>query len=362
MALACFANWLCKMWMRFWWKNPISVPAPVPPRRASFTAGCATSRTANFAWSRNPCGSETACSERSALCAASPHHHSDFQLDRRPVFRPGEVPWPQGPPSDRAPCRSKSGCPCTTSSQEINRFCPLITSTLVAPPWPHAPSFTEISSARQPITMPGSAIPNGSVWNSFWTPRDQCPDVRALNYVGLEGAKGDTVVLKDESFVAESLEVKPSIVVNASGAWIDFTNRALGAQTQYIGGTKGSHIVLDHPELLAATRGQMLYFANADGRICIFYPFYGKVIAGSTDIPVSDPETALCDEGEVDYILESMRRVFPAIDVDRSHIVYRFCGVRPLPRSDSTTRERSVEIIVAPLSRREMRLTFRFIP
>jgi glycerol-3-phosphate dehydrogenase len=81
----------------------------------------------------------------------------------------------------------------------------------------------------------------------------------------------------------------------------------------------------------------MLYFANTDGRICIFYPFYGKVIAGSTDIPVANPESAICDEGEVGYILNSMRQVFPAIHVDRSHIIYRFCGVRPLPRSDSST-------------------------
>jgi glycerol-3-phosphate dehydrogenase len=61
------------------------------------------------------------------------------------------------------------------------------------------------------------------------------------------------------------------------------------------------------------------------------------VIAGSTDIPVSDPETAFCEEDEVDYILESIRQVFPAIRVDRSNIVYRFCGVRPLPRSNAST-------------------------
>jgi glycerol-3-phosphate dehydrogenase len=81
----------------------------------------------------------------------------------------------------------------------------------------------------------------------------------------------------------------------------------------------------------------MLYFANADGRICVFYPFYDKVIAGSTDIPVEDPETAFCEEDEVDYILEFIRQVFPAIQVDRSCIVYRFCGVRPLPCSDAST-------------------------
>ena len=179
----------------------------------------------------------------------------------------------------------------------------------------------------------------------------QCSDAHALNYVRAKGANGDTVVLEDE-ISGQTFEIKPRIVVNASGAWIDFTNRALQRQTQYIGGTKGSHIVLEHPELLAATQGQMLYFDNADGRICIFYPFYGKVIAGSTDIPVSDPETAFCEEDEVDYILESMRQVFPAIHVDRSNIVYRFCGVRPLPRSDSSTpgeisRDHSCAVIPA---------------
>jgi glycerol-3-phosphate dehydrogenase len=159
------------------------------------------------------------------------------------------------------------------------------------------------------------------------------------------------VILEDE-LGGQRFEVKPRLVVNATGAWIDFTNRALQRQTQYIGGTKGSHVVLDHPELRAATQGQMLYFANADGRICIFYPFDGKVIAGSTDLPVSDPESAFCEEDEVDYILESVRQVFPAVQMDRSHIVFRFCGVRPLPRSDSSTpgeisRDHSCEVIPA---------------
>jgi glycerol-3-phosphate dehydrogenase len=164
----------------------------------------------------------------------------------------------------------------------------------------------------------------------------ECPSVHALNYVRALGTDGDAVVLADE-ISGRSFAIKPRVVVNASGAWIDFTNRALQRESQYIGGTKGSHIVIDHPELLHATQGQMLYFENADGRICIFYPVYGKVIAGSTDIPVSDPDTAICERDEVDYILESIRRVFPAIRLDTSHIVYRFCGVRPLPRSNSAT-------------------------
>ena len=181
----------------------------------------------------------------------------------------------------------------------------------------------------------------------------QSSTAQALNYVRVESAHGDTVVLEDV-IAGQKLRIKPRTVVNATGAWIDFTNRALGRQSQYIGGTKGSHLVLEQPELLAATKGQMLYFANADGRICIFYPYYGKVIAGSTDIPVSDPETAVCGEDEVDYILESVAQVFPAIPRlrDLSNIVYRFCGVRPLPRSDASTpgeisRDHSCEVIPA---------------
>jgi glycerol-3-phosphate dehydrogenase len=142
-------------------------------------------------------------------------------------------------------------------------------------------------------------------------------------------------VLRDE-VSGETCEVKPRIVVNATGAWIDFTNRGLGRESRFIGGTKGSHIVLDHPELVKATGDEMIYFVNRDGRICIFYAVGGKIIAGATDIPAEDP-AAVCDEAEVDYILEAMRLAFPSIRVDRSHVVFRFCGVRPLPRSDALT-------------------------
>jgi glycerol-3-phosphate dehydrogenase len=162
-----------------------------------------------------------------------------------------------------------------------------------------------------------------------------CPEARALNYVRLQSAGGGTVVLRDQISGATA-EVRPRIVVNATGAWIDFTNRGLGRESRFIGGTKGSHVVLDHPELAEALADEMIYFVNRDGRICIFYAVHGKIIAGATDIPEEDPE-AVCDEAEVDYLLEAMRLAFPSIRVDRSHVVFRFCGVRPLARTDALT-------------------------
>jgi glycerol-3-phosphate dehydrogenase len=162
-----------------------------------------------------------------------------------------------------------------------------------------------------------------------------CPQAHAMNYVRMMSAKGDTVLLRDE-ISGETCEVKPKIVVNATGPWIDGANQTIGCASQFIGGTKGSHIVLDHPELVAATGDDMIYFVNRDGRICLFYVIEGKVFAGATDIPTGDPDAA-CDEGEVDYLLDSMSQAFPSIKVNRAHVVFRICGVRPLPRSNALT-------------------------
>lgn len=162
------------------------------------------------------------------------------------------------------------------------------------------------------------------------------PSAKALNYVTVESADGDSVTLCD-TVSGKSVVVKPKIVVNATGAWIDFTNRTLKHDSQYIGGTKGSHLIIDNRELWEATRGEMLYFTNSDGRICIFYRFFDKIIAGSTDIPVDDPETAVCDDDEANYILDSVRQVFPSIKIAPSDVKLRFCGVRPLPRSNALT-------------------------
>ncbi len=156
---------------------------------------------------------------------------------------------------------------------------------------------------------------------------------RAVNYTAAVGARGDAVVRRDENgeypFTAE-------VVVNAAGPWTDLTNSALGEPTAFMGGTKGSHIVLDHPELLAATGGRELFFEHSDGRIVLIYPLHGRVLVGTTDLEHDMAEPAVCTEEEVDYFFELVAHVFPSIVVDRSQIVYRFSGVRPLPGHGGT--------------------------
>ncbi len=161
---------------------------------------------------------------------------------------------------------------------------------------------------------------------------------RAVNYLAATARDGDAILLQPTNPAnATTITIKPTIVINAAGPWIDFANRDLGAQTRFIGGTKGSHLVLDHPELRAALNDHEFFFENDDGRIVLIYPYGDKVLVGTSDIPIDDPDQARCTEEEIDYFLGMIHRVFPGMDVRREHIVFQFSGVRPLAYQDAAT-------------------------
>ena len=164
-------------------------------------------------------------------------------------------------------------------------------------------------------------------------------DALAINHLDATRREGGRIVLTD-TLTGDEFAVTADLIVNATGAWLDETNAALAADGErpapFVGGTKGSHLVLDHPGLLRALNGHMIYFENLDGRVCILFPYLGRVLLGSTDIRVDKPGDVRCEDDEVDYILKSLSYVFPGIAVRPEDIVYRYSGVRPLPRSEAS--------------------------
>ncbi len=159
---------------------------------------------------------------------------------------------------------------------------------------------------------------------------------RPANYVEVVGMSGSEVRLRD---VVSGHEwgMSAKVIVNTTGPWTDLTNDELGTPTHFMGGTKGSHIVLENAELLEATKGRELFFENDDGRIVLIYPLKGRVMVGTTDIDADPREPVVCTEEEVDYFFGLVHHVLPQIELDRSQIVYRFSGIRPLPRHDDET-------------------------
>jgi glycerol-3-phosphate dehydrogenase len=175
------------------------------------------------------------------------------------------------------------------------------------------------------------------------------PQAHALNYVSLKGASGVGVAITDE-LSGTSYEIRPKLLINAAGPWIDFINRDLGLATHFIGGTKGSHLVIHHPQLRAAIGDHEFFFENKDGRIVLVFPLYDRVLIGTSDIPVTDPDSSRCTEEEVEYFLEMLGRVFPSIRVERADVVFRFSGVRPLAavKSKTTsqiTRDHEIQVV-----------------
>ncbi len=59
--------------------------------------------------------------------------------------------------------------------------------------------------------------------------------------------------------------VHTELIINAGGAWIDTINAQLGFNTRYIGGTKGSHLLIHHPELFVNLTDKWCILAQQTG-------------------------------------------------------------------------------------------------
>jgi glycerol-3-phosphate dehydrogenase len=159
-------------------------------------------------------------------------------------------------------------------------------------------------------------------------------NARVLTYAKAVGTKDGGVIIED-ALSHQTLVTFADVVVNASGPLTDITNSSLGRQTQFMGGTKGSHIVVDHPQLYSELAGRELFFENKDGRIVLIYPVKGRVLIGTTDIFVESGAEVVCTEEEVDYFFNLVEHILPGIHMERSQIVFRFSGIRPLPKQDA---------------------------
>ncbi len=162
-----------------------------------------------------------------------------------------------------------------------------------------------------------------------------CPGCAALPYVSAIRLEQAEVVLRDEVSGA-TLRVRPTLIVNAAGAWADQVDEGLRLNEPLMGGTKGSHLVLRAPALAAELDQRMLYFETADKRICLVYALDpAHVLLGTTDLPTSDPDDRTCSPQEIDYLFGALSAVLPGHGLSASDIVFTYAGVRPLPRNDA---------------------------
>lgn len=137
----------------------------------------------------------------------------------------------------------------------------------------------------------------------------------------------------------QTLNVTGSLVVNASGPWVDeVIEAATSKKIQLIGGTKGSHIVVG--PFRGAPRTAVYVEARSDRRPFFIIPWNGHYLIGTTDLRYTrSPDDVHIEANEVAYLLRETNQLFPKANLDESSILFTFSGVRPLSFSAGRNEE-----------------------
>jgi len=138
------------------------------------------------------------------------------------------------------------------------------------------------------------------------------------------------VGVRDET-TGNTAEIEADVVVNATGPWSDRVRSRLGLSAR-LRPLRGSHLIL--PESVLPLHMGVFFSHPSDGRFVFAIPWMGRILLGSTDLDHDQDldEVPVPSEEEVEYILEGVRQRF-CIDLDPSHLVSAFAGVRPVIRS-----------------------------
>lgn len=161
-------------------------------------------------------------------------------------------------------------------------------------------------------------------------------DIRTYSRVtriDVQGRNASTVEFID-TLTGRNGSVGAAAVVNAAGPWVDRVLVTAGRpKKQYIGGTKGSHLIVGN--FPGAPHEAFYVEAAADGRPIFIIPWNGLYLIGTTDLRYDgDLDEIRASREEIDYLLAETNRVFPQAGLGIGDIHYAYAGVRPLPRRD----------------------------
>jgi glycerol-3-phosphate dehydrogenase len=160
-------------------------------------------------------------------------------------------------------------------------------------------------------------------------------EVRTYHRARLDG-DGVTIRPVEGAFVngqAGSLSFRPAMIVNATGAWGDWTLKELPVSApRLFGGTRGSHVITRQAGLREAIGGDAIYAEARDGRLVFILPWDDAVMVGTTDVRFDDqPDRAVAQPDEIAYLVRMVNEVFPKVELRESDVALHYSGIRPLP-------------------------------
>ena len=133
------------------------------------------------------------------------------------------------------------------------------------------------------------------------------------------------------------------VTVNVAGPWVDRVLSGAGSfgiddapegetgeREQMIGGTKGSHLIVD--PFPGAPQDALYVEARRDGRPYFIVPWNGRYLIGTTDFRYKDDlDHVSADDDEIDYLIDETNAVVSTANLTREDVLFTYSGVRPLP-------------------------------
>ncbi|MFM9107948.1 MAG: glycerol-3-phosphate dehydrogenase/oxidase, partial [Chloroflexota bacterium] len=163
--------------------------------------------------------------------------------------------------------------------------------------------------------------------------RDHGAEVRlytAVTALDWDGGDISGVRARDE-LTGEEFRFAARAVLNVAGPWVDqVLAGGPPAPPRLIGGTKGSHIVVE--PFPGAPRDALYVEARADGRPYFIVPWNGLCLIGTTDERYDgDLDFVAASDHEIAYLLDETNRVIPGAGLQDADVRWSYAGVRPLP-------------------------------
>jgi glycerol-3-phosphate dehydrogenase len=132
----------------------------------------------------------------------------------------------------------------------------------------------------------------------------------------------------------EEKQILTKLVVNATGT---FTNSILnldepGEEHNKVTAAQGTHLVFN-ADIFPSNHAILIPKTN-DDRVLFILPWRGKIVVGTTDISVKQPQLDPQPlESEIDFILETINQYSTRL-INRSDIKSMFAGQRPLVKPE----------------------------
>ncbi|MBW6501297.1 MAG: glycerol-3-phosphate dehydrogenase/oxidase [Bacteroidales bacterium] len=189
----------------------------------------------------------------------------------------------------------------------------------------------QFDDARMALALAQAAVSHGAIILNYFRVESLMKD-RSGKIAGVKAL---------DMYSGKQYELYSKLVINATGVFADEIHRMDDPGShRTIRPSQGVHIVLDSSFL--QSESAIMIPKTDDGRVLFAIPWYGKVVAGTTDTPLDSIslEPKALDE-EVKFILDTAGRYLTR-PPGREDVLCIFAGLRPLaadPGNPMSTKE-----------------------